>query len=436
MRLSLVAVLLFILVDLFGQQKVPLEQVVALALQQNYDVLLAKNTAIANKTDLAYSWGAFLPQINANGAVAWNTNEQKLEFQNEANNREGEAESNNLTGSVQAVWTLFDGTRMFATRSRIETISQQGEILVKDQMTNTIASVINNYYNVVQQKQQLNATREQMTVSEERVKLADRKLQVGVGNKPELLQAKVDYNAQRTLVLQQEAAIVQLKEQLNSLVGMQLPNNFDVTDSIAIDLSLDINFIAEFIESSNYSLQASKRAMEITRYSQHERKAELLPTINANAAYNYSETDNTKLLNPFQSVFSRNQGFNYGLSISIPILNGFNTQRQIQQAKITYNRSRLQYEQLRMNVNVALKNAFVNYENAKEILLVEEENILLAKENVSIALESFKRGIVTNIELRTAQQSLADAYNRLITARYNAKVAETELLRLKGDLLK
>ena len=78
----------------------------------------------------------------------------------------------------------------------------------------------------------------------------------------------------------------------------------------------------------------------------------------------------------------------------------------------------------------------MNYDNAKKILLVEEETIGLAKENVFIALESFKRGVTTFIELRTAQQSLADAYNRLISARYNAKVAETELLRLSGGLLK
>jgi outer membrane protein TolC len=85
---------------------------------------------------------------------------------------------------------------------------------------------------------------------------------------------------------------------------------------------------------------------------------------------------------------------------------------------------------------VGISNAYVNYHNAREILQVEEETILLAKENVFIALESFKRSVATFIELRTAQQSLADAYNRLITARYNAKVAETELLRLNGALIK
>ena len=58
-------------------------------------------------------------------------------------------------------------------------------------------------------------------------------------------------------------------------------------------------------------------------------------------------------------------------------------------------------------MDVGVKNAYVNYDNAKKVLLIEEENILLAKENLNITLETFKRGATTFIELRTAQQSLA-----------------------------
>ena len=96
----------------------------------------------------------------------------------------------------------------------------------------------------------------------------------------------------------------------------------------------------------------------------------------------------------------------------------------------------LLYQQSKLTVDVGVKNAYVSYDNAKRILLIEEENILLAKENLYITLETFKRGANTFIELRTAQQSLADAYNRLINARYLAKIAEVELLRLNGSLLK
>jgi outer membrane protein len=68
--------------------------------------------------------------------------------------------------------------------------------------------------------------------------------------------------------------------------------------------------------------------------------------------------------------------------------------------------------------------------------IIEETNIGYAKENVFIAYERYKQGVTTFIELREAQKSLADAYDRLIAARYNTKVAETELRRLKGDIIR
>jgi outer membrane protein len=438
MKLRLVVFFSLIVVSFASrsQEKVELDAVIKLALEKNYDVLLMKNTASSASLDNDYALGGFLPQVNATGAKVWNETDQKQEFSDNTTREREDVKTTNTTASIALTWTLFDGTRMFATRERVHQTDVQGQLLLKDQMVGTIAQVITNYYNIVRQKQQLRAIEEQMSVSEERVKLAEKKLQVGTGVKPELLQAKVDLNAQRTQILQQETLIAQLKDQLNGLVGLQLPATYDVSDSIVIDLNIDRTSIENSIENTNYSLQAARQSVAISRLALQERRGEMLPVVNFNSAYNFTRNENSVAINNFTPLLSQNEGLNYGLSVTVPILNGFNRRRLTQQAKITYNYQRLFYDQQKTNVNVALSNALVNYDNAKKILLIEEETIDLAKENVFIALETFKRGVSTFIELRTAQQSLADAYNRLITARYNAKVAETELLRLNGSLLK
>lgn len=418
------------------KEEITLEEAIMLALQKNYDIKLAENTTTVTETDKDYAWGAFLPQINANAATLHTLNDQDLRFADATRNNSGNTESVNKTASVQLVWTLFDGTRMFAVRGRLNALDNQSELALKDQMVNTIATVIANYYDIVRQKQSLKAIQEQMSVSEERVKLAERKLQVGTGIKPELLQARVDYNAQRTQVIQQESTIEQLKQQLNVLTGSQLPSQYEVADTILIDLNLDAQALVGNAENTNFGLMAARENLSIAQLSLRENRANYLPFLNFNAAYTYNENDNRILLNPFGTIYSLSNGFNYGLSLSLPILNGFNTRRLTQQARINMSRQSTLYEQAKANVNVGLNNAYVNYENAKKILVIEEENIGLAKENVFIALEGFKRGVTTFIELRTAQQSLADAYNRLIAARYNTKLAETELLRLSGGLLK
>ena len=124
------------------------------------------------------------------------------------------------------------------------------------------------------------------------------------------------------------------------------------------------------------------------------------------------------------------------MTASIPILNNFNTKRLIKQAELDIDYQRLIYANQKSQLDLSVLNAFTEYEQQKKALILEEENIVLAKENVSIALEVYRLGGSTFIQLREAQISLADAYNRLIAARYNTKLAETELLRLKGNLVR
>ena len=89
----------------------------------------------------------------------------------------------------------------------------------------------------------------------------------------------------------------------------------------------------------------------------------------------------------------------------------------------------------RSALELDIENAFKEYEFQKEVLALEESNITLAQENVAIMQATYKLGETTFIQLREAEQSLQEAYRRLIAARYNTKVAETELMRIKGELL-
>jgi outer membrane protein len=420
----------------YSQQNLTVGEVVAVALQKNYDVQLEQNAVATAYSDKRYmGTGVFLPQINAVGAIVKNNTDSRSITASDVETVRTGVKSTNKQGSIQLVWTLFDGTRMFATRKRLVETAELSELNVRVLMNNTVALVVNNYYNIVRQKQQLKAIQEQIGLGEERVKLAEKKLQVGTGGKPEYLQAKVDLNAFRTAELVQEALIIQLKDQLNGLVGLNLPSLYETTDSIAINLDITLDEVINSIEESNPTLVAAQKAIEVASAALWESRASRSPIVNFTSNYNFNQTENAAAASPVSLLFSRNKGFNYGLSVSMPILNGFNVTNNINKTRINLERQKLIYDQQKTLAAVGVRVAYASYDNARKTLIIEEENIVLAKENVFIILESFKRGIATFIELRTAQQSLVDAYTRLITARYNAKISETELLRLKGALL-
>lgn len=434
MRLFSSISLILLSLNVLSQRVLTIEEAIGTALKNNYDILLVKNDAQSAAVDYSYAYAAFLPQINGTAGKVWNDNNQKQNFI-DGRKRSANVNSSNISATVNLDWTLFDGLKMFATRNRFEQLKELGEASVRVQVVNSIAAVINNYYNIVRQKQQLRAIDTLMSINEERVKLADKKISVGLGSRPELLQARVDLNAQRAARMLQETLIAQLREQLNQLSGMPVQTEYDVSDSIPLNLSIDYNFIANDIEKSNPGLLASQKTIDIAKFALRERRSELFPIVQFNSAYNFGRTSNASVVNPeFQPIFSLNKGFNYGFTASIPLLNGFNTRRLIKQAGLDLEYNRLAYTTQKSRIELGVNNSYKDYQYQKKALLLEEENISLARENVFIALERFRQGVSTYLELREAQISLDSAYNRLIAARYNTKLAETELLRLKGTL--
>lgn len=434
MRVSLLLVIVCSCISLRAQRVFTIEDAIAQAVQYNYDIRLVRNDAEAFAIDKRYADAAFIPQLNATAGKVWNDNNQEQNF-TDGRQRKANVNSSNINASVALDWTLFDGLKMFATRQRLQQMKELGEANIRTQVVNSVASVITNYYNIVRQKQQLKALDTLITINEERVKLAEKKISVGLGSRPELLQARVDLNAQKAARLLQETLIAQLTEQLNQLVGLPIQESYDVSDSIPINLNLDYQFVAGDFEQSNPGLLATQKTIDVARVALRERKAERFPILQFNSAYNFGRTNNAKVVNPeFQPIFSLNKGFNYGFTATIPILNGFNTRRLIRQAGLDIEYNQIAYDTQKSRVELGINNSFKDYQYQKKALLLEEENISLAKENVFIALERFRQGVSTYLELREAQISLEQAYNRLIAARYNTKLAETELLRLKGTL--
>jgi outer membrane protein TolC len=426
-----------------AQPLLTLEEAITAALQNNYDIRLARNDSAVAALDYEYRNAAFFPRINGTAGTVWTNNNQKQEFTT-GNDREGNVATNNINASLNLNWTLFDGMRMFVTRKKAEEYVRLGEIEIKSQVINTVAAVINTYYNIVRQKQQLHAVQEQMSISQTRVDLSKRKLEIGVGAKPELLQSQVDLNAQKAAELQQLSFIEQLKEALNHLIhptsatgiNYSALTDYDVSDSIPINFDIRLDEIQTGLIVHNPELEMAQKNIEIAGLTLKEYKADRFPILQFNSAYNFTRTNNNIALNPALPIFNRNRGLNYGFTATVPILNYRNTDRLVRQSELNIGFQQLQYENQKALLQLDALTAFHDYELQKKSLELEESNILLARENVSIILENYRLGASTYLQLREAQKSLEDAYNRLIAARYNTKLAETELLRLKGELVR
>ncbi len=431
-RLFILLLFFCFTLQLHAQERLSLADAVAIALKNNYSILISKNETEIDANNNTAGNAGMLPSLNINAAGTKSANDTKQSYSSGLEVNRKNVSSGNLSAGAALNWTIFDGFKMFATQNKLRELQSKGELNLKIEIENTIAQVISSYFDIVRYKDLLKADQNAIDIFEERVKISDTKFNIGSSSKLDLLQAKVDMNAEHSAQLKDKTSLGKAKINLNQLLARALDTDFDVSDSIVITYQPKLDELRKTVFNQNSTLLSAQKDLSVSSYTIKEIESQRYPKIGLGASYNYSRINNEVGL----ILLNQNAGLNYGFTFSWNIFNGFNTNSQIKNAKLDYQNYALRLSDVKSKVESQLLQSFKNFDDALELLKLEEDNLLLANENVTVGLERFRIGNSTPLELKEAQNSLDDATNRTLQARYNAKISETELMRLNGELVK
>jgi outer membrane protein len=430
---ALLALLLIVILPLClqSQELLSPSQAVEIALENNYSIRIAKNQAKVAANNATYGNAGFLPTLDVGASQNYNIQNTRQEYlSGQINERDG-ARSNSLNLNAALKWTLFDGLAMFATYDKLKELEAMGELQARLAIERTLVNVLYAYYDLVRQKQRLLLLEKTITVSEERVRLAEEKFMLGAASRLEVLQAQVDYNADRSEMLTTQENFRTSKIRLNNLLARKLDIDFDVNDEISLAEVPAWGSVFETVMSANTLLQLSMADQRIAALQIREIEARRLPRLNANMGYNYlvSESESGFLLS------NRTSGLNYGVSLAWNIFNGFNLNRQISNSRLYAENTEIMLTDYRASLEAALMSTWLSLQSKTQLAGFEAENLVLAELNLSIAMERFRLGELSGFELREAQKNYLAAEGRLISARYLAKLVEVDLLEISGALI-
>ena len=415
-----------------AQELLTPENAVALAISKNFDIMLAKNEADIAKINNNKATAGMLPIINVTAGDVFNLNNINQKFTTGQEVQRNWVPINSFNAALNIDWTIFDGMRMFAAKDRLAALQSLGEIQLKNQIQNTVAQVLSAYYGVVRQKQQIKALNISAELSDERVKLSQKKLDVGYSDKTPLLQAKVDYSAQQVNILQQETILQQSKAALNQLIGRDAAAEFDVIDTIEVNAVPDLQAIKDTVLTDNFAIKSAMKNIEIAKLQHKEINAQRLPSINFSTGYNFTQNNSKAGL----QLFNRSYGPTLGLNALIPVFNGGRVKKQLESSAVNIATQQVLLDQVKNDLDAGIITAYKNFEFAAKALKLNEENVKVAEENVLVTMERFRLNQSNSVEIKQAQSSYEDALYNVILARYNAKTAEIELKKLSNDLVK
>ncbi len=428
--------LLFLAVPaVHGQQAdtLSVEEAVRIAMENNFSIRIAGNQADIAANNRSLGNAGFLPAVTATGSRDYRTENSTQVFAgNSIPDRTTEgAKTTTTNASVSLNWTVFDGLGMFTTYEKLGELRQLGEEQFRLSVENSIAQVIAAYYNIIRQQKTYDVLQSTVEVSEQRIRIAETKKDLGSGSEYDLLQARADLNADRAAVIRQEVLLEDAKIRLNELLGRDPETGFTVSRSIAIDRNLQYDNLEQEASANNIGLTLARTNQKVAELEIKEIQSERFPELDVTAGYGYNRNESGA---GFLEL-SETDGFNYGLTARINLFDGFDVSRRIQNAKIQLKNRELALEEQQQQVKARLSRQFVSYINSLRLVELESENLTYAKQSLDIALERFQLGTINSIELREVQRTLIAAENRLIQAQYEAKVAETELLRISGGLV-
>lgn len=409
-----------------AQNILTIDEAIAVALKNNFDILVSQNDATVAKTNNTAGNAGMLPDVDlrASGNYAMRNGETRND--NTSPFTPYSLNSSSVLAGAELSWTLFDGGKMFVTKSKLNEIEALGEIRFRQQVSQTLSDVVAAYYNIVKQKQQLNSINQTMSYNLERVKITQTAYNAGSVKKSDLLQAKIDLNVIKENAILQKTAIETARRRLAILLSMDADSPFEVADSIVLDYTPDKAVLQQKLFSQNTSVQAFEKQLEIGQLALKESQRSVFPKVNFDAGYYYSISNNTS--------YNRSYYPQIGGSVSVPIFHSGNLKRQIALANIEVQSMQYDLESIKLQKNTELQNALTSYNDNQQLLDIERENFELAKENLEISLQRMRLGEATSLEVHQAQQDYVQSATRLINFEYNQKLAETDLKQLLGEL--
>jgi outer membrane protein len=407
-----------------------LKDAVEIALKNNYNIRLSQNNATIQGNNVTLGNAGFLPTVTGNLTQNSSVQTTKQTRSDGSVNDIKNAHNSNLNYGVNLNWTVFDGFAMFATYDQLKQLDKLGAIRLQDTIQSTIASVINTYYSLVSQNEQIKALRGAIDISRTQVRYANDKFAVGRVSRLDVYNAQVNLNTDTAALITQLQQFKNTKIQMNQLLVRDLQADFTVGDTIVVDRSLVLGDILSRAQTQNPGILSSQINKRLADINLKQVRSTRYPTVGLTSGYTF-----TRNKTPAGFTLQQNaHGFAYGVVASVNIFDGLNQWRRERNAKLQIDNADLDYKKTMQEVEAQISSFYVSYLSGLDLIKIGEANVDLARKNLEISLEKYRLGNITPLEIREAQRNYLDAQSTFFSAQYQSKMAEVTLKQITNSI--
>ena len=405
------------------------EDAVALALEQNLGVQIARINV--EQAEVNNAWGAAgaLPQIGLNTNLSGAVSDQS---ENPTAFIQQRLESQSVSIGGQLNWVVFDGLGMFANKRALETLVEQADGQARLIIEQTIAATLQAYDAVLVQQEVLSTFNATVDAAEVRLDWMSQRVAFGAASEFDRLQVESGLLSDRISSMQQALAVEVAHRALNQLMGQPLHTQWTLSELEPPEMR-DFNGLQAQVISDGTTMQNARIAESLALTGLQQAQARMSPTI----ALSASQGDQrSQFAAGDLSGDGRTKNIAASVVLNFNLFNGGATRRGIQQAKLqvlSANQSRANQEQEVLPIFADARQRWQTAADSYALAVQLKDN---ATASVAIAERRFESGAMNSLDFREVELQRLRAEQSALQALQTWLAADVELDRLAGTWVK
>ncbi|MBT8283695.1 MAG: TolC family protein [Muriicola sp.] len=438
-----------LLTSIFGASQLMAQQpalskqkAVDLALENNFGIQVARNQVEIADNNQSILNSGFLPILSASAGASYNRDDSTIEFPGQfLENGDprpdvviDQAEAQRYDSGLTLDYTLFDGLGRLYNYKSLKEQYELSELQARETIENTILQLLSVYFEVARLTENVYVFQQALEISKDRITRAEYAFEYGQNTKLDILNAQVDVTNDSINLLNARQQLANTKRDLNVVLNQSLNEVFEVDTVVTFIPSLQLNDYVAQAKQNNVAILQTEKNLMINDYDIKVSRSGYLPNIGLTGSYGWNLNQSAASAF-FPGVNNTTYNLNLGARLTWNLFDGGGTAVRVKNAKIAFKNQELLKKQVELEVDRDILNALDFYENRLNIYAIQEQNVITNENNFDRSREQFQLGRITSIEFRQAQINLLNALTNKNLAKYDAKLAELQLLQLTGQLL-
>ncbi len=415
----------------FGQdngipRELSLQECIKIALERNTTVLQSQYQSESQNAKVLSAYGGLLPTLSASGQFGYTDQESPVgtrSFDGIVIQTSGGTTINRqYQAGVNANYTLFNGLANYAAINSALSSGQSADLSYQRSKQTAVYQATQNYLAVFNARDQLRISEDNLKRDQQQLETIKEQNSVGSSSLADVYQQQAVVSADEYSLVQAQNMYDQAQASMKFFLGVPVTDTIAFVDS-TVKTEIDTTEFTKVDQQFNQSAQLLDKALETrpdyqaaieslnaSKSSRGVADAEYSPTISAFAQYGIN--------GPETNQINQNKSFYGGVSFSLPIFNGFQTQTDIQVADVNVKSAEQSLDATRRQVQLDVYQALLNLHASEKQYDAGVNQVASGKINLETAQEKYRIGGATLLDVLTANAQYTQALSNQVVAAY------------------